>query len=39
LTADIIELARQHGQYGYREIAELLRRAGRDVNDKRVEYI
>ena len=28
LTADIIELARQYGRYGYRKIAELLRRAG-----------
>ena len=26
LTADIIELARQYGRYGYRKIAELLRR-------------
>jgi hypothetical protein len=25
LTADIIELARQYGRYGYRKIAELLR--------------
>ena len=28
LTADIVELARQYGRYGYRKIAELLRRAG-----------
>jgi hypothetical protein len=28
LTADIAELARQYGRYGYRKIAELLRRAG-----------
>src|SRR5262245_7040267 len=28
LTADIIELARQYGRYGYRKIAELLRQAG-----------
>ena len=28
LTADIIELARQYGRYGYRKIAELLRNAG-----------
>ena len=28
LTADLIELARQYGRYGYRKIAELLRRAG-----------
>ena len=39
LTADIIELARQYGRYGYRRIAELLRRAGWLVNDKRVERI
>jgi transposase InsO family protein len=40
LTADIIELARQYGRYGYPKIAELLRaRAGWIVNDKRVERI
>ena len=39
LTADIIELARQYGRYGYRRIAVLLRRAGWQVNDKRVERI
>src|SRR3954447_6401037 len=39
LTADLIELARQYGRYGYRKIAELLRRAGWRVNDKRVERI
>ena len=39
LTADIIELARQYGRYGYRKIAEFLRRAGWLVNDKRVERI
>ena len=39
LTADIIELARQYGRYGYRQIAELLRRDGWLVNDKRVERI
>lgn len=39
LTADIIELARQYGRYGYRRIAELLRRSGWVVNDKRVERI
>ena len=27
LTADIIELARQYGRYGYRKIAALLRRS------------
>ena len=40
LTADIIELARRYGRYGYRKIAELLRSsAGSVVNDKRVERI
>ena len=39
LTADIIELARQYGRYGYRKIAALLRTAGWLVNDKRVERI
>ena len=40
MTADIVELARQYGRYGYRKIAELLRtRAGWIVNDKRVERI
>jgi hypothetical protein len=39
LVADIVELARQYGRYGYRKIAELLRRAGWLVNDKRVERI
>jgi transposase InsO family protein len=39
LTADIIELARQYGRYGYRKIAELLRQAGWTINDKRVERI
>jgi len=39
LTADIIELARLYGRYGYRKIAEFLRRAGWQVNDKRVERI
>ncbi len=39
LTADIVELARQYGRYGYRKIAALLRRAGWLVNDKRVERI
>jgi hypothetical protein len=39
LTADVIELARQYGRYGYRKIAELLRRAGWEVNHKRVERI
>jgi len=39
LAADIIELARQYGRYGYRRVAELLRRSGWHVNDKRVERI
>ena len=40
LTADIVELARQYGRYGYRKIAELARTcAGWVVNDKRVERI
>ena len=40
LTADVVELARRYGRYGYRKIAELLRStAGWVVNDKRVERI
>lgn len=39
LTADIIELTRKYGRYGYRKIAALLRQAGWVVNDKRVERI
>jgi transposase InsO family protein len=39
LTADLIELARQYGRYGYRKITALLREAGWLVNDKRVERI
>jgi len=39
LTADIIELARQYGRYGYRRITGFLRRAGWLVNAKRVERI
>jgi len=39
LTADIVELARQYGRYGYRKVAELPRRAGWRVNDKRIERI
>ena len=35
LTTDIIALARLYGRSGYRRIAELLRDAGWDVNDKR----
>ncbi len=39
LTADIIELARQYGRYGYRKVTALLRDAGWLVNDKRVERV
>jgi hypothetical protein len=39
LTVDIVDLARQYGRYGYRRIAEFLRRASLQVNDKRVERI
>jgi transposase InsO family protein len=39
LTADLVELARQYGRYGYRKISALLRGAGWIVNDKRVERI
>lgn len=39
LTADIIELAKRYGRYGYRRITALLRDAGRAVNRKRVERI
>ena len=35
----MIELARQYGRYGYRRIATLLRDAGWQVNDKRVERL
>lgn len=35
----MIELARQYGRYGYRRIAALLRDAGWEVNDKRVERL
>jgi transposase InsO family protein len=39
LTADIIELARQYGRYGYRPITALLKQSGWQVNLKRVERI
>jgi putative transposase len=39
LTADVVELARQYGRYGYRKIAALLRQAGWSVSDTRVERI
>lgn len=35
----MIELTRQYGRYGYRRIAALLREAGWQVNDKRVERL
>jgi putative transposase len=39
LTADVIELARQYGRYGYRKVAALLRQTGWSVSDGRVERI
>ena len=39
LTADVIELARQYGRYGYRKLAALLRHAGWSVSGTRVERI
>ena len=39
LTADIIELARAYGRYGYRRVIALLNQVGWDVNHKRVERI
>ena len=39
LVADMIELTRQYGRYGYRRIAALLRDAGWHVNDKRIERL
>ncbi|OOZ27788.1 transposase, partial [Solemya velum gill symbiont] len=39
LVADMIALAREYGRYGYRRIAALLREAGWQVNDKRVERL
>ena len=35
LTADIIELARQYGRYGYRKIAALLRRENEILRQER----
>lgn len=37
--ADIIELAKQYGRYGYRPVTALLNQAGWHVNHKRVERI
>jgi len=39
LVADMIELARQYGRYGYRQIAALLRDAGWSVSDGRIERL
>ena len=39
LTADIVELAKTYGRYGYRRIAALLRQAGWAVNAKRGQRI
>ena len=39
LVADMIELARHYGRYGYRRVAALLREAGWQVNDKRIERL
>ena len=39
LVADMIELGRQYGRYGYRRISALLRDAGWQVDDKRVERL
>jgi putative transposase len=39
LTADIVELAKRYGRYGYRRITALLRDAGWAVNRKRVERV
>ena len=39
LVADMIELARQYGRYGYRRLAALLRDAGWSVSDGRIERL
>jgi transposase InsO family protein len=39
LTADIVELAKRYGRYGYRRITALLRGEGWPVNRKRVERV
>ena len=39
LVADMIELARQYGSYGYRRVAALLRDAGWQVSTGRVERL
>ena len=35
----MVELTRQYGRYGYRRIAALLRDAGWQINDKRIERL
>lgn len=35
----MIELARQYGSYGYRRVAVLLREAGWQVSDGRIERL
>ncbi len=39
LVRDMIELARQYIRYGYRRIAAMLKEAGWQLNDKRVERL
>ena len=39
LVADMIELTRQCGRYGYRRVAALLRDAGWQISDGRVERL
>ncbi len=39
LVAFMVELTRQYGRYDYRRVAALLRDAGWQVNDKRVERL
>ena len=39
LVADMIELTRKYGRYGYRRIAALLRDAGWSVSDGRIERL
>ena len=39
LVEDMIELTRQFGRYGYRRVSALLRDAGWQVNDKRIERL
>ena len=39
LVQDVIERARQYGRYGYRRVAAMLRDAGWQLNDKRIERL